>query len=83
MSNPDDENVASVMNSIEIEFLLAELEKRGCFAVAIAQVAGAVHRSALESGVPYNLATEMAQDYWNSEMIPREVIEAGNAADDE
>ncbi|MFC9591491.1 hypothetical protein ACFTUC_17085 [Streptomyces sp. NPDC056944] len=78
----DSEDFDSLMRSIEGDFAIAEAEKRGNFAICIAHVAGAVMKTALEGGVPYSLAQEMARDYWNSEMIPVEVMEAGNEADE-
>ncbi|MFJ9900282.1 hypothetical protein ACIQPR_43830 [Streptomyces sp. NPDC091280] len=64
------EDVESVMKSIEDTFALAELEKRALVAVAVAEVAGTVLRAALDRGIPYEMAKEMAQDYWVSEMAP-------------
>jgi hypothetical protein len=64
------ESFESVMKSIENDFAIAELEKRAHVAVAIAGVAGAVLREALDNGIPYEMAKEMAQDYWHSEMAP-------------
>ncbi|MFK0231247.1 hypothetical protein ACIQUL_36390 [Streptomyces sp. NPDC090303] len=79
----DGEDFESVIRAIEGDFAIAEAEKRGNFAVCIAHVAGVVMKSALDSGVPYELAQEMARDYWNSEMIPIEVLEAGNELPEE
>ncbi|WP_340376575.1 hypothetical protein U5640_16650 [Streptomyces sp. SS7] len=81
--NDKPEDLESVMKSIESDFAVAELEKRALTAVAVAEVAGTVLRAALNSGIPYEMAKEMAQDYWVSEMAPAVEVVHHLAEDDE
>ncbi|MGW2711410.1 hypothetical protein HKX69_05665 [Streptomyces argyrophyllae] len=65
-NNPEAE---SIISSLESEMAVANLEKRGLYAVGIAILAGDILRSALAAGVPYSLAREMATDFWKAEML--------------
>lgn len=64
--NPEAE---SIISDIEQRMALANLEKRGEYAAGIAIISGDILKLALAAGVPYNLAREMASDFWKSEML--------------
>jgi hypothetical protein len=68
MSDNHDEAEA-ILSSLENEMALSNLSKRGEYAAGIAHFAGMVLKTALEAGVPYNLAREMASDFWKAEML--------------
>ena len=63
------ESADKIMADLEAQMAIANLRKRGLYASAIAIIAGDILRSALASGVPYNLAREMAEDFWKAEML--------------
>ncbi|WP_435270899.1 hypothetical protein [Streptomyces sp. 1222.5] len=64
--NPEAE---SIISDIESQMALANLSKRGEYAAGIAILAGDILKLALAAGVPYNLAREMASDFWKAEML--------------
>ncbi|MFF4245259.1 hypothetical protein ACFYY2_12395 [Streptomyces sp. NPDC001822] len=63
------EDANSIISDLESQMARANLIKRGEYAAGIAVLAGAVLKSALEAGVPYALAEEMAGDFWKAEML--------------
>lgn len=65
----ENESADSILADIESQMALAKLEQRGLYAVGIAIVSGDILKHALMSGVPYNLAREMAADFWKAEML--------------
>lgn len=65
----ENENAEAIMSELETQMAFANLEKRGTYAAGIAVLAGDILRAAVASGVPYNLAREMAADFWKAEML--------------
>ncbi|MER5883117.1 hypothetical protein ABT160_04755 [Streptomyces sp. NPDC001941] len=62
------ESFEDLISGIETEMTATRLHKQGAYAIAAARIAGTVFSEALTSGVPYELAKEMALDTWNSVM---------------
>lgn len=54
-----------LISGIETEMNANRLHKQGAFTVAAARIAGTVLTEAMASGVPHDLAKEMAADTWN------------------
>lgn len=63
------EDANTIISDLESQMALANLIKRGEYAAGIAVLSGGVLKSALESGVPYGMAEEMAGDFWKAEML--------------
>ncbi|MFD7605182.1 hypothetical protein ACFWAN_32705 [Streptomyces mirabilis] len=63
---------------IETEMSADRLHKQGAYAITAARISGTVLTEAMSSGVPHELAKEMAADTWNSIMgfAPAEVVDA-------
>ncbi|MEU6389994.1 hypothetical protein [Streptomyces sp. NPDC046939] len=57
-----------LISGIETEMTATRLHKQGAFAITSARIAGSVFTEAMATGVPYDLAKEMAQDTWNAVM---------------
>jgi hypothetical protein len=54
-----------LIQGIETEMNASRLHKQGAYAVTAARIAGTVLTEAMASGVPHDLAKEMAADTWN------------------
>ncbi|MFJ8699426.1 hypothetical protein [Streptomyces ardesiacus] len=67
--NDNTESADEILADIEAQMAVAKLEQRGLYAAAIAILSGDIMKNALASGVPYNLAREMAADFWKAEML--------------
>ncbi|MFF8629647.1 hypothetical protein [Streptomyces werraensis] len=63
------ESADNIMADLEAQMAVANLERRGLYAAAIAVLAGDILRNALQAGVPYPLAKEMAADFWKTEIL--------------
>jgi hypothetical protein len=57
-----------LISGIESEMNANRLHKQGAYAVTAARISGTVLTEAMASGVPHELAKEMAADTWNSIM---------------
>ncbi|WP_416972569.1 hypothetical protein [Streptomyces sp. 4F14] len=57
-----------LISGIESEINAVRLHKQGAYAIACARISGTVLTEAMASGVPHELATEMAGDTWASLM---------------
>ncbi|MFJ8930631.1 hypothetical protein ACIRLA_29015 [Streptomyces sp. NPDC102364] len=57
-----------LIQGIETEMNATRLHKQGAFAITSARIAGSVYSEAMATGVPHDLAKEMAQDTWNAVM---------------
>jgi hypothetical protein len=57
-----------LISGIETQMNAERLQKQGAYAIAAARIAGTVLVEAMASGVPHELAREMAADTWNSIM---------------
>ncbi|MFI2909428.1 hypothetical protein ACG2OD_14380 [Streptomyces sp. PDY-4] len=57
-----------LIEGIETEMNAQRLHKQGAYAVTVARISGTVLTEAMASGVPHDLAKEMAADTWNSIM---------------
>ncbi|MGN7135835.1 hypothetical protein [Streptomyces pseudogriseolus] len=57
-----------LISGIETEMNAQRLHKQGAYAVTAARISGTVLTEAMASGVPHELAKEMAADTWNSIM---------------
>ncbi len=57
-----------LISGIETEMNANRLHKQGAYAVTAARISGTVLTEAMSSGVPHDLAKEMAADTWNSIM---------------
>ncbi|MFJ3634660.1 hypothetical protein [Streptomyces sp. NPDC090112] len=71
MGENENEAVGSfeeLISGIETQMTAERLHKQGAFAVTAARISGTVLSEALASGVPYELAKDMAADTWNSIM---------------
>lgn len=67
--NDNTESADEILADIEAQMAVAKLEQRGLYAAAIAILSGDIMKNALAAGVPYNLAREMAADFWKAEML--------------
>ncbi|MFE9442522.1 hypothetical protein ACFYO2_26805 [Streptomyces sp. NPDC006602] len=65
-----------LISGIETEMNAERLHKQGAYAVTAARISGTVITEAVASGVPYELAKEMAADTWNSIMGFHPLLEA-------
>ncbi|WAB08804.1 hypothetical protein SEA_SUCCESS_17 [Streptomyces phage Success] len=54
-----------LISGIETEMNANRLHKQGAFAITAARISGTVLTEAMASGVPHDLAKEMAGDTWN------------------
>jgi hypothetical protein len=54
-----------LISGIETEMNASRLHKQGAYAVTAARIAGTVLTEGMASGVPHDLAKEMAGDTWN------------------
>lgn len=65
---------------IETQMNLERLQKQGAYAITAARISGTVLNEAMASGVPHELAKEMAADTWNSIMGFQgiEVVDGGD-----
>ncbi|WP_369272418.1 hypothetical protein AB5J55_22650 [Streptomyces sp. R11] len=57
-----------LISGIENQMNAERLHKQGAYAVTAARIAGTVLTEAMASGVPHDLAKEMAGDTWNTVM---------------
>ncbi|MGQ5602979.1 hypothetical protein [Streptomyces sp. EKS3.2] len=57
-----------LISGIETEMNAERLHKQGAYAVTAARISGTVLTEAMASGVPHDLAKEMAGDTWNAIM---------------
>ncbi|MGW1673260.1 hypothetical protein [Streptomyces sp. NPDC002324] len=57
-----------LISGIESQMNAARLHKQGAYAVTAARISGTVLTEAMASGVPHDLAKEMAGDTWNTIM---------------
>lgn len=57
-----------LISGIENEMNAQRLHRQGAYAVTAARISGTILTEAMASGVPYDLAKEMAADTWNSIM---------------
>ncbi|MEU5577811.1 hypothetical protein ABZ791_10580 [Streptomyces huasconensis] len=57
-----------LISGIETEMNASRLHKQGAYAVTAARITGTVLTEAMASGVPHDLAKEMAADTWNAVM---------------
>ncbi|MFE9660337.1 hypothetical protein [Streptomyces sp. NPDC005955] len=64
----NDESFEDLISGIESEMNARRLHKQGAFAITAARISGTVLSEAVTSGVPYDLAKEMAADTWNTVM---------------
>ncbi|MEU9404746.1 hypothetical protein AB0E08_03385 [Streptomyces sp. NPDC048281] len=88
MSDNEDQNdkpeaagsFEELIAGIETEMNANRLNKQGAYAITAARISGTVLTEAMASGVPHDLAKEMAADTWNSIMgfaeIPAEDSDA-------
>lgn len=70
-----------LISGIETEMNANRLHKQGAFAVTAARISGTVLTEAMASGVPHDLAKEMAADTWNS-IMGFQAIELSDASVD-
>ncbi|MEV5677489.1 hypothetical protein [Streptomyces sp. NPDC052179] len=63
------EDADTIISDIESRMALVNLVRRGEYAEGIAALSGDVMKSALEAGIPYAMAEEMASDFWKAEML--------------
>ncbi|WP_326827394.1 hypothetical protein [Streptomyces sp. NBC_01751] len=63
------EDANTIISDLESQMALVNLIKRGEYAAGIATLSGEILKSALEAGVPYAMAEEMAGDFWKAEML--------------
>ncbi|MGW2919495.1 hypothetical protein ACWDBF_16730 [Streptomyces angustmyceticus] len=73
MNDENEQNEAAgsfeeLISGIETEMNAQRLHKQGAYAVTAARISGTVLTEAMASGVPHELAKEMAADTWNSIM---------------
>jgi hypothetical protein len=71
--NENEQNEAAgsfeeLISGIETQMNAERLHKQGAYAVTAARISGTVLTEAMASGVPHELAKEMAADTWNSIM---------------
>ncbi|MEU9708021.1 hypothetical protein AB0E21_05320 [Streptomyces sp. NPDC047967] len=81
----EDSMLEDLLGDFENELNAKALERKGKHAISSARVAGIVYTDAVSSGVPADLAQEMAAEFWSSVMdIPYAVVEesSGTAAED-
>ncbi|MGW0575806.1 hypothetical protein ACWD25_07505 [Streptomyces sp. NPDC002920] len=64
---------------IETEMNADRLHKQGAFAITAARISGTVLTEAMASGIPHELAKEMAGDTWNSIMGFHPLLEGEEA----
>ncbi|MFB7027151.1 MULTISPECIES: hypothetical protein [unclassified Streptomyces] len=57
-----------LISGIETEMNADRLHKQGAYAVTAARISGTVLTEAMASGVPHDLAKDMAADTWNAIM---------------
>ncbi|MGI5196967.1 hypothetical protein ACQEVY_25610 [Streptomyces sp. CA-288835] len=57
-----------LISGIENQMNAERLHKQGAYAITAARISGTVLTEAVASGVPHELAKEMAGDTWNSIM---------------
>ncbi|MER6086565.1 hypothetical protein [Streptomyces bluensis] len=57
-----------LISGIENQMNTERLHKQGAYAVTAARISGTVLTEAMASGVPHDLAKEMAGDTWNTIM---------------
>ncbi|MFB7782038.1 hypothetical protein ACFC1D_04875 [Streptomyces vinaceus] len=62
------ESFEDLISGIETQMNAERLHKQGAYAVTAARIAGTVLTEAVASGVPHELAKDMAADTWNSIM---------------
>lgn len=78
MENTD--SVRGLFDDLEDELNSQGLERKGKLAVAAARITGLVFTDAIASGVPADLAKDMATDFWASAMnIPYVTVEEKEA----
>lgn len=73
-----DGSFEELISGIESEMNATRLHAQGAYAIAAARIAGTVLTEGMASGVPHELASEMAGDVWASLMglYPVEQVEA-------
>lgn len=76
MNNDNADSIfGDLVQGLEDELNSKKLERQGAYAIASARVTGAVYTDAVASGVPADLAKEMATDVWMAIMgIPHPQI---------
>ncbi|MEV6419031.1 hypothetical protein [Streptomyces sp. NPDC051662] len=57
-----------LISGIETQLNAERLHKQGAYAITAARISGTVITEAVASGVPHELAEDMAADTWNSLM---------------
>ncbi|MBT2609860.1 hypothetical protein J7I97_16630 [Streptomyces sp. ISL-87] len=68
MSDEQTGSFEELIEGIEAEMNVQRLHKQGAYAVTASRIAGTVLTEAVASGLPYELARDMAADTWNSIM---------------
>ncbi|MFI1796380.1 hypothetical protein ACH427_03325 [Streptomyces sp. NPDC020379] len=80
----DNSEFEEMVSRLERDLNQRILEERAAMAFTAARLTGAVYTVAVTSGVPHDLAQEMATDYWTKEMQPTtDVITEGEVDVDE
>lgn len=64
----DEEAIKGLFDGLEDQITADRLQKQGAYAVTAAKITGLVFTEAVITGVPADLAKEMAQDSWMSIM---------------
>jgi hypothetical protein len=75
----EDVGIDDLLKSIEAELSAHQLTRQGARAIASARISGLTLNEAIASGVPYEMAKEMAADTWNVLMglSPIEMVDLG------
>ncbi|MEN8656256.1 hypothetical protein ABCR94_38225 [Streptomyces sp. 21So2-11] len=70
-----------LISGIETQMNADRLHKQGAYAVTAARISGTVLTEAVASGVPHELAKEMASDTWDSIMGFHQIVEDSDSGE--
>ncbi|WP_145500939.1 hypothetical protein [Streptomyces sp. CFMR 7] len=73
-----EDSVRGLFEDLEDELNSQDLERKGKHAVAAARITGLVFTDAVASGVPADLAKDMATDFWAAAMNIPYVVDSAS-----